>query len=75
MTFCPLHVQHVCFRLKPPFFALGQYVLDPLQRGSRSVVRHALHAVVHTEPHVTPAACPLAVQFNQADDMQHDIPL
>lgn len=23
---------------------------------------------------MTPAAYPLAVQFNQADDMQHDIP-
>ena len=38
------------------------------------VVCHALHVAVHTEPHVTPAAYPLAVQFNQADDMQHDIP-
>lgn len=41
----------------------------------QTVVCHALHVAVHTEPHVTPAAYPLAVQFNQADDMQHDIPL
>lgn len=75
MTFCPPQTRACVFRLKPPFFALCQYVLDPLWSGSQSVVRHALHAVVHTEPHVTPAAYPLAVQFNQADDMQHDIPL
>lgn len=37
--------------------------------------RGLLHVAVHTDPHVTPAAYPLAVQFNQADDMQHAIPL
>lgn len=34
------------------------------------MVCQALHVAVHTEPHVTPAAYPPAVQFNQADDMQ-----
>lgn len=75
MTFCPPRAWACVFRLKPPFLALRQDVLDLLRSGSQSVVRHELHAAVHTEPHVTPAAYPLAVQFNQADDMQHDIPL
>lgn len=66
---------HGCFRLKPLFLNLHQDVLEPLPSSSQTVVRHALHVAVHAEPHVTPAAYPLAVQFNQADDMQHDIPL
>lgn len=65
----------VCFRLKQLFLNLHQDVLEPLPSSSQTVVRHALHVAIHTEPHVTPAAYPLAVQFKQADDMQHDIPL
>lgn len=62
------------FRWKQLPLNLYRDVLESLQASLQTVVCHALHVAVHTEPHVTPAAYPLAVQFNQADDMQHDIP-
>ena len=64
----------LCFRWKQLPFNLYRDVLESLLASLQTVVCHALHVAVHTEPHVTPAAYPLAVQFNQADDMQHDIP-
>lgn len=64
-----------CFRLKQLQLSLYQDVLESFSVSLQTVVCHALHVAVHTEPHVTPAAYPLAVQFNQADDMHHDIPL
>lgn len=63
-----------CFRWKQLPLNLYRDLLESLLGSLQTVVCHALHVAVHTEPHVTPAAYPLAVQFNQADDMQHDIP-
>lgn len=63
------------FRLKQLQLNLYRGVLESSSLRLQTVVCHALHVAVHTEPHVTPAAYPLAVQFNQADDMHHDIPL
>lgn len=62
------------FRWKQLPLNLYQNVLESLLASLQTVSCQALHVAVHTEPHVTPAAYPLAVQFNQADDMQHDIP-
>lgn len=60
--------------MKQLLLNLYRDVWESLPASLQTVVCHALHVAVHTEPHVTPAAYPLAVQFNQADDMQHDIP-
>lgn len=64
-----------CLRWKQLSFNLCQDALESLMVSLQSAVCLALHVAVHTELHMTPAAYPLAVQFNQADDMQHDIPL
>lgn len=74
MPFYPL-CAHICVLDEKLPLNLYRDVLESLLASFQTVVCHALHVAVHTEPHVTPAAYPLAVQFNQADDMQHDIPL
>lgn len=65
----------VCFGWKQLLLNLYLDVFESLLASVQTVVCHASYVAVHAEPHVTPAAYPLAVQFNQADDMQHDIPL
>lgn len=63
-----------CFRRNQLPLNLYRGAAESLPARPQTVIRHALHVAVHAESHVTPAAYPLAVQFNQADDMQHDIP-
>lgn len=55
---------------------LSVFIRTFLSHYVQTAASHASHVVaVRADPHVTPAANSPAVQFNQADDMQHGVPL